>query len=284
MKNKLKTLGAILLLASVFALGVKTFTPTAYAAPSPAVAAVVAQLPDNKAPWAGPVSAKQFGAFYDFEDVYDYVAGTNWTVTLVEAGSGEADPVLSLTTAIKGGSLNLVGDTNDNDGSELDSKMEIFDLDAGDTLVFVANITTGTDVTQCDIGLGVGITDTTWLGDADEMSDGIFFEKNDGDASLDLVFAKDVSDGSTDYTRKNALTTLVASTNYKLCFMVTLDPNDSTVALVTAYVNDVIVYRGQVTTDIPDDEGLCIKVGLQQGEATNLKTLQINSVGAAQSY
>lgn len=289
--KKLKALGAILLLASVIGVTAKTLTPAAYASSSVASVAGAApvgvgsllQVADNKGPWPDTVSAKQFGVFYDFEDVYDYVAGTNWTVTLVETGSGESDPVLSLTTAVKGGSLNLVGDTNDNDGSELDSKMEIFDLDAGDTLVFVANVTTGTDVTQADIGLGIGITDTDWLGDTAVMSDGIFFEKNDGDANLDLVFAKNVS-AVADYTRKDAIATLAASTNYKLCFVVQVDPNDATVAFVRAYVNDAIVWQGQVTTDICDDEGMCVKLGLQQGEATNLKTLQVNSIGAAMSY
>lgn len=279
MNHKLKTLGATLLLASVFALGVKSFTPAAYANPNPAVAAVVAQLPDNKAPWPNTTAATQFGSFYDFEDVYDFVTTVNWVDT--ETGAG-GTVVNSLGTAVKGGALVITTDTSDDNREEIDNKMEIFDLDAGDTLVFTTNLTTGSDVTQVDLGAGIGITDTDWLGDSAIMSDGIFFEKNDGDAYLDLVFAKDAASTS-DYTRIARVYDLAASTTYKLCFVVTLNASDSTKARYRVYVNDVQVASGSVSADVPDDEGLCLKVGVQNGEAA-AKTLTVNSIGAAQSY
>lgn len=294
-KTKLYAWGAGLLASIVLVLAVSGGCSKAEAAPLSPVAmdaawetanpaaAILAQVVDNKAPWPNTVAPAQFGNWYDFNDVYDYVAGTNWTVTLVEGGSGEADPALSGTTSVKGGSLNLTGDTNDNDGSELDQVGEPFQLDAGDTLVFCANITTGTDVTQVDLGFGIGITDTDWLGDTAIMSDGIWFEKNDGDTNLDLVCAKDAA-ATSDYTRQAAVSTLAASTTYKLCFIVQVNSSDATKARVRAFVNNAQVYSGVITTDIPDDEGMCIKFGLQQGEATNLKTVKVNSIGCAQGY
>lgn len=297
MKTKLYAWGAGLLasIGILVAYGCSTASAAAPAAPalsptvmeaaweSPNPAAAILQVVDNKAPWANTVAPAQFGNWFEFNDVYDYVAGTNWTVTLVEGGSGEADPALSGTTSVKGGSLNLTGDTNDNDGSELDQVGEPYQLDAGDTLVFCANITTGTDVTQVDLGFGIGITDTDWLGDSAVMSDGIWFEKNDGDALLDLVCAKDAS-ATSDYTRQAGIATLAVSTTYKLCFIVQVNSSDATKARVRAFVNNAQVYSGVITTDIPDDEGMCIKFGLQQGEATNLKTCKVNSIGCAQGY
>jgi len=288
-KTKLYAWGAALLASLTIALAVSGGCSSAEAAPLKTAldapgntASAVLQVVDNKGPWANNPQAAQFGQWFEFNDAYDYVAATNWTQNLTETGTGEGDPALNLTTGVKGGALVCTNDDADNDRVEITHKQEMYYLEAGDKLVFNANITTGSDVTEVDLAFGIGITDNDFLGDTAVISDGIFFEKNDGDAYLDLVCAKDAA-ATSDYTRQAALYTLAASTTYKLTFVVEVNSSDSTKARIRAFVNNSQVYSGYVTTDIPNDEYLCIIFGIQNGAAAS-KSVTVNSIGCAESY
>jgi len=113
-----------------------------------------------------------------FNDFTEYVAG-DWTITTTEAGSGDATEALASTSA--GGLLLITNDDADNDLDFLQLKTEAFKFVAGKKTFFKSRFAVS-DATQSDFVMGLQITDTTPL----VVSDGVYFLKDDGDASLDF--------------------------------------------------------------------------------------------------
>jgi hypothetical protein len=107
-------------------------------------------------------------------------------------------------------------------------------------------------VLQADFVIGLQITDTTML----DVTDGIFFQKDDGDALLDFHVEK--NNTATDVA---GVATLVADTYIKVGFY--YDGVDSTIQI---FINDVRVGAAAIT-NAPDDEELAISFGIQNGQA-----------------
>ena len=190
-----------------------------------------------------------------FED-FDYYNAADWTVT----EGGVATQVLTNTD---GGRL-LISNAGSDDNSSFSNKVgESFLFETGKKLWFDCLIQTD-DATQSDLVIGLQITDTTIL----DVTDGVFFIKNDGDATFDLVVEKD----------NVATTTAVGvamddDTDIRLSYF--YDGVDS----IKIFVNGV--HRATtVTTNLPDDQTLTISYGVQNGEAS-LKTLTIDYIFVA---
>lgn len=184
----------------------------------------------------------------------DFVAGGGpdtawnaWTVTRVEAGSGES----TITSGDTGnGTMLLTTDNADNDGLNCQLLGESFKLQTGKPLYFGARVQSISDATQSDLFIGLAITDTDILGG---ITDGIGFKKVDG--STDLTFA--ITKNSTT-TTVSGLKTLAASTAYILEFYW---DGSLKVFVDGAYV------AGPATTNLPDDEELRVSVHFLTGEA-----------------
>lgn len=194
-----------------------------------------------------------------FDDFDTYVAG-DWTITNASSGT------IALTD-VDGGAILISNNTSDDNAVFLNKKGESFLPTAGKRSLFKARFKLS-DVTQSDFVIGLQITDTTPL----DVTDGIYFLKSDGAATVDVICRKNASTGSTSAT---AIATLVADT------FVTLAWYYDGVSSLKYYVNDV--HAGTLdasSTYLPDTE-LTVSIGLQNGEAA-AKTATIDYVFAAQ--
>lgn len=194
-----------------------------------------------------------------FED-FDRFAAAEWTITTTEAGAGNASEAL---TDADGGVLLITNDDADNDADFFQKVGESFLMAAGKKAWFKARFKVS-DATQSDFVIGLQITDTTPL----DVSDGIFFQKDDGDANLDFHVEKNGT-----ATSASAIATVADDTYITVGFYY------DGVSEIKYYVDDV--HKGtSVTTNLPDDEVLTVSFGIQNGEAA-AKTMSVDYILAA---
>ena len=199
-----------------------------------------------------------------FNDFLTYVAG-EWTVTEVGVGS-------RALTDINGGALLVTNAAADNDRNELQKVGESFLLAAGKRAFFKARFKVS-DATQSDFLIGLAVLDTTLQGAVDGagVTDGIFFNKDDGDALLDFNVQKDATTGQ---TRAAGVATVVADT-----FLTVAWAFDG-VSEVKYYVDGA--QKGTLdgtSTYLPDTE-LTVSFALMNGEAV-AKTMTLDYIFAA---
>ena len=197
-----------------------------------------------------------------FDDFLRYNAA-DWVITTTEAGAGDATEAL---TDINGGALLITNDAADNDNDFFQKVGECFRLSSGKRAFFKARFKTS-DATQSDIVFGLQVTDTSPL----DVTDGIYFLKEDGAATVDLYCRKDATTGS---NKADDIATLA---------------NDTFVELAWYYDGEGTVYyavdgvvKGSMTASssyLPDTE-LTVSFGIQNGEAV-AKTLTVDYVFAA---
>jgi len=134
-----------------------------------------------------PDPTKVFTYWNDFDE---YVAG-DWTVTVVGV-----TPTAALTDGAFGRLL-LTTTGADNDGIQLQKVGEAF-LPVTGKKVWYKTKFQMSDATQSDFLFGIAVTDTTAIVAAgDGVTDGIFFQKDDGSASVTLYCQKDTTTGQT---------------------------------------------------------------------------------------
>ena len=199
-----------------------------------------------------------------FNDFLTYVAG-EWTVTEVGVGS-------RALTDINGGALLVTNAAADNDRNELQKVGESFLLAAGKRAFFKARFKVS-DATQSDFLIGLAVLDTTLQGAVDGagVTDGIFFNKDDGDALLDFNVQKNATTGQ---TRAAGVATVVADT-----FLTVAWAFDG-VSGVKYYVDGA--QKGTLdgtSTYLPDTE-LTVSFALMNGEAV-AKTMTLDYIFAA---
>jgi len=198
-------------------------------------------------PVADPSKSHQY--FTDFDE---YLAG-DWVVTEV----GVATQAL---TDIDGGGLLITNAAADNDSSFSQKVGESFLFVPGKELFFKARFKVS-DATQSACFIGLQITDTTPLA----VSDGVYFLKRDGAATLDFIVNK-----NTTLTTTSAVATLADDTFVELAFHYNGIDN------INIFVNDARV-ANSVITNLPDDEELTISFGIQNGEAV-AKTMTVDYI------
>lgn len=199
-----------------------------------------------------------------FNDFDTYVAG-DWTVTAVGAGT-------QALTDIDGGGLLLTNAAADNDSIELQKVGESFLLAAGKRAFFKARLKVS-DATQSDFLIGLAVTDTTLQGAVSGagVTDGIFFNKDDGDALLDVQCQKNATTGQ---TRGVGIATVVADT-----FLTVAWAYDG-VNEVKYFVNNVHLGTLDASSTYLPDTDLTVSVAVQNGEAV-AKTMTVDYIFAA---
>ena len=186
-----------------------------------------------------------------FNDFDTYVAG-DWTVTAVGTGA-------AALANLDGGVLVLTNSAADNDSLQLQKVGESFSLTAGKRAFFKARFKVS-DATQSDLIIGLCVTDTTLMGATAGagVTDGVFFSKDDGVATLDVQCQKNATTGQ---TRAAAIATLA---------------NDTFVTVAWAYdgkgeiayfVNDVQIGTLAGTSSYLPDTTLTASFGIINGEA-----------------
>lgn len=198
-----------------------------------------------------------------FFDDFDRYNAADWTITTTEAGAGSATEAL---TDADGGVLLVTNDAADNDADFFQKVGESFLLEAGKRAFFKARFKVS-DATQSDFVVGLQVTDTTPLA----VSDGIWFQKDDGDTNLDVYCGKSSGAG----TASAAAIATVADDTY-LTVAWYYDGKGS----LAYYVDGA--QKGTLdasATYLPDTE-LTISFGIQNGEAV-AKTMSLDYIFAA---
>lgn len=199
--------------------------------------------------------------FRRYLEEFDRYAAGEWTLTTVEAGASSATEAL---TSIDGGALLITNDAADNDADFYQLPSEGFKFDATKRLYFETRFKVS-DATQSDIVVGLQITDTTPL----DVTDGIFFSKDDGDALIDFNVEKNNT-----ATATAGIATLANDTFVTLAFY--YEPSDGKIQY---FVNGARV-GASVITNVVDDEELTVSFGLQNGEAV-AKTMTMDYIFVA---
>ena len=202
----------------------------------------------------GQPAATQFNTY--FED-FDYYAAANWTVTETDAAATQA------LADGDGGLLLITNTAADNDLVSLQKVGESFRFEAGKALFFEARFKVS-DATQSDVVIGLQITDTTPL----DVTDGVFFIKADGAATVDFRVEKNNT-----ATTASAMATMANDTFIRLGFYY------DGISAVQYFVNGAIA-GSSVTTNLPDDEDMTITIAIQNGEAV-AKTMTVDYVYVA---
>jgi hypothetical protein len=193
-----------------------------------------------------------------FNDFNTYLA-SDWVVS--KTGTG--------TQALADGDGGLLLTTNSAGVSDAVFNQLVkqgFLMEAGKRAFFKARFKIS-DATQSAMQLGLIITDTSPL----DATDGIYFQKDDGDTHIDLYVRKDTTTGS-DST--SDIAELVDNTFITLGFE--FDGKQT----VFAYVNDVLVARLDASATYLPDSSLTVSFGIQNGEAV-AKSMTLDYILAA---
>lgn len=204
-----------------------------------------------------PDPLRLFVVSHDFVAPQELDSTNVWTVTKTEAGSSSASMTIE---DINYGVLKITNDNADNDNVFYQTTDEIIKFVAGKKLWFKARFAVS-DATQSDLIMGLQIRDTTPL----NVTDGVFFQKDDGDAYLDFHVEKD--DTSTD---ASAVATMSNDVYIEVGFYY------NGVDAIEYYIDGE--KKGTLSvTNLPDDEELTISFGIQNGEAAS-KTMYVDYI------
>ena len=197
-----------------------------------------------------------------FIEHFLYWVAANWTITIVELGAGAAAQALD---NVVGGVLKLTNDDAEDDSQELQLLGEPFKLVDGKRCWFEIKLQID-DELESDLIAGLCITDTTLLAG---MTDGVYWQKDDGDAQLDFHAIK-----ASTATDKTNIGTLTKDIWTRLGFY--FDGKGS----IVPYLNGVALAASKIITNIPDTEELTVSFGFANGEAVakNLKVDYIKCV------
>lgn len=196
--------------------------------------------------------------YHSFFDDFDKFTAADWTITTTEAGTGSATEAVGNAD---GGVLVVTNAAGDDDADFFQWAKETFKFVSGKRLYFAMRFKLS-DATDSDFVAGLQITDTTPLA----VSDGIYFQKDDGDASLDFHVTKDSTT-----TSKSAVATLADDTYVKIAFHYDGSSSDIDIMIDDAIVGAVAL------TNVPDDEELTVSFGVQNGEAV-AKVLSVDYI------
>jgi len=200
----------------------------------------------------------------------DFVSGVGadaqvdnfWTVTRVEAGTGESTVT---RTDASGGALLLTTDDAENDGLNLQLLGESFKLAAGTVLYFGIRLKLS-EATQSDFFAGLAITDTDILGG---VTDRIGFQKLDGETAVKAMLEKDSTE-----TLTASLLTQDADAYHILEFFLSAD------GTVEFFVDGASAATPPVS-NLPNDEELRVSLHFLAG-ATGAKTMTVDWIRCVQ--
>jgi hypothetical protein len=195
--------------------------------------------------------------FHNYFEDFDYYTAGDWTVTETDAGATQA------LTDGDGGWLLITNTAADNDLVALQKKGESFRFASGKKLWFEARFKVS-DATQSDVVMGLQITDATPL----DVTDGVFFIKADGAATVDLLVEKNNT-----ATTTSSVATMANDTFITLGFFY------DGVSTIYYFVNGALG-GSSVTTNLPDDEDMTISFAIQNGEAV-AKTMTVDYINVA---
>ena len=214
----------------------------------------------------GPDPTRVYSYFNDF---HNYVAG-DWTVTRVGTTPTEA-----LEADAPFGALLLTMAATDNSADQLQLTTENFTMTAGKKAWFKTRFKVS-DATQSDFLLGLAVLDSTLIsagsGLGDDVTDGIFFYKDDGGTSIKFSCQKNATTG-----QSSPVTVGTCTTDY-----IVLGWEYDGARTIRIFKDDVQVGTLDLTattsTYLPDTP-ITVSIAMMNGEAV-AKTMSIDYVFA----
>ena len=201
--------------------------------------------------------------------------GTEWMVTITEAGGG-GDSTHTLTDTAGGGLL-ITTDNQALDGINMQlgaAAGECIDLSRDYPLSFAAAFSIN-DVDQTAVFAGVGITDTDWTGG---LTDGMYFRSIDGSADLYFVTEQDSVENAT------LVATMTDNTSITCEFLYYHYADTGPQVRVFIDRAEVSAARTLATAaTFPDDELMRLSFEFTTGEAT-ANTCQLDYLGFIHIY
>jgi hypothetical protein len=201
-------------------------------------------------------------SWHSYFDDFDYFSASNWVITTVETGTGNATEAL---TDADGGVLLITNDDADDDSDFFNKVGESFLMEAGKPAVFKCRFKVS-DATESALVFGLQVTDTTPL----DATDGIYFTKADGSTTVTAVCRKNATTGSTSL---NAAT--LASDTY-----IVLGWYYDGKSSVQVFVNDEQIGTLDGSSSYLPDTELTISFGIENGSA-GAKTMSVDYILAA---
>jgi len=219
----------------------------------------------------GPDPTKCFTFFEDFTDYANTtggVADTPWVDTFVNSSS------IAVVANEPGGAIIITNTGADNDMAQIQWHTENFTIAAGKKAWFKARIKVS-DATQSDWLVGLAVLDTTLQGSVSGagVTDGIFFNKDDGDTQIDFQCQKNATTG-----QKRVANIGTATAAYQV-----LGWEWDGARYMKAFLDDVQVATLDLTTTpsayLPD-EAITVSLSLINGEGAG-KTMTVDYLFAA---
>lgn len=198
--------------------------------------------------------------YHTYFDDFDTYTAAQWTVTETSATATQA------LADGDGGWLLLTNSTEDDSLNALQKVGESFLMESGKQAFFKARFKVS-DATQSDVVIGLQITDATPL----DVSDGIYFLKSDGAATVDLVCRKNATTGSNTAT---AVATLSDDTFVTLGWYYDGQGN------LTYSVNNSVTGSMSASSSYLPDTELTVSFAIQNGAAA-AKTMTVDYIYAA---
>lgn len=198
--------------------------------------------------------------FHTYFNDFDTYAAGDWTVTETSSTATQA------LADGDGGWLLVTNSDQDDSICALQKVGESFLMEAGKKAFFKARFKVS-DATQSDLVMGLQVTDASPL----DATDGIYFIKADGAATVDLVCRKDATTGS---NTKTAVATLSDDT------FVTLGWYYDGQGSVAYSVNGTVQGSLNASSSYLPDTDLTVSFAVQNGEAA-AKTMTVDFVYAA---
>lgn len=195
----------------------------------------------------------------DFDDFNTYLS-TDWTATEIGAGGTQA------LTAGDGGLLLITSDALDNDGVAMQRTVASFLMESTKRAFFKIRFKCA-KATESDIMAGLVIADTTPF----DATDGIFFQKDDGDAQIDIYVEKNTTTGRASATNVG---TFAADTYTEWAWYY------DGAAYTFFYIDNVLVYRLDSSSTYLPDADLALTFAYRNGEA-GATTMTVDYVFAA---
>lgn len=198
-------------------------------------------------------------AFTYFNDFFTYVAA-DWVVTLVGTGT-------QALAAGAGGQLLLTNTAGIADSIAMQKTPAAFAF-SGTKKAWFSTKFQMSDAVQSDFLMGVAIVDTTPA----DATDGIYFQKVDGSAAINVVTRKNATTGS---NTKTAIATMVAATDTILSWYY-----DGAGRLFYGVNGALVGSMDASSAYLPDATNLTVTMYSANGEAV-AKTMTVDYIFAA---
>lgn len=199
----------------------------------------------------------KFIQYYD--DFYSFHVA-EWTITETNSAATEA-----LAAGVSGWLL-ITNTAADNDLVALQRTYSLLSFTAGKKAFFKARFKVS-DATQSDLVMGLQVIDTTPL----DVTDGVYFLKADGAATVDIICRKNASTGS---TSASAIATMANDT------FITLAWAYDGVSKIYYAVDGTVKGALDASSSYLPDSNVTVSFAIQNGEAA-AKTMTVDYIYTA---